>query len=145
MLDFTATNQLNFFQFHLKEIFHWIVSLIHSFNLISFYINTWHLLGWPKSSFGFKRQIFFTFTKNVDDVVQSLSNVWLFVTPWTVAHQAPLFSTISWSLPRFMSIELVMLSNHIKLCHPLLYLLSVFPSTRVFCSESTLSIRWPVY
>ena len=65
-------------------------------------------------------------------VVQSLSRVRLFVTPWTVALQAPLSSIISQSLLKFMSIESMMLSNHLILCHPLLFLASVFPSTRVF-------------
>ena len=59
--------------------------------------------------------------------------------------QIPLSSTISWSLLKFMSIELVMLSNHPIICHPLLLLSSVFPSIRVFSSESTLRIRWPKY
>ena len=61
------------------------------------------------------------------------------------ARQAPLSSTISWSLLKFMSIELVMPSNHLILCHPLLFLTSVFPSIRVFSSESALHIRWPKY
>ena len=71
-------------------------------------------------------------------VVQSLTLVWLFVTPWTVAHQASLPFTISWSLLKFMSIELVMLSNHLILCCPLLLLPSIFPSIRVFSNELTL-------
>ena len=78
-------------------------------------------------------------------IVQSLSHVQLFVTPWTAVHQAPLFSAISWSLPRFMSIELMVLSNHLILCHTLLLLPSVFPSIRVFSSESALPIRQPKY
>ena len=77
--------------------------------------------------------------------VQSLSCVQLFVTPWTVAHQASLSFTISWSLPKLISIELVMLSNHLILCHPLLLLPSVFPRIRVFSSESALHIRWSDY
>ena len=64
-------------------------------------------------------------------VVQSLSCVQLLVTPWIAAHQAPLSFTISWSLLRVMSIESVMLSNHLILCHPLLLLPSLFPSIRV--------------
>ena len=64
--------------------------------------------------------------------VQSLSCVWLFVTPWTAAHQASLSITNSWSLPKPMSIESVMPSNHFILCHPLLLLPSIFPSIRVF-------------
>ena len=65
-------------------------------------------------------------------VVQSLNHVWLFVTPWTAACQIPLSSTVSWSLLKFMSIELVMLSYHLILCHPLLLLPSIFPSIRIF-------------
>ena len=65
------------------------------------------------------------------------------MTPWTLAGQAPLSSTVSWSLLRFMSIESVMLSNHLILYCPLLLLLSIFPSIRVFSSESALPIRWP--
>ena len=78
-------------------------------------------------------------------VVQLLSHVWLFMTLWTVAHQASLCFTVSQSLFKFMSIELVMLSNRLILCHPLLLLLSIFPSIRVFSNEFTLSIRWPKY
>ena len=76
--------------------------------------------------------------------VHSLSRAWLFSTPWTIARQASLSSTISWSFLRFMSIELVILSNHLILCHPLL-LPSIFPSIRVFSNESALHIRWPNY
>ena len=63
----------------------------------------------------------------------------------TAAHQSPLFFTISQSLLKFMSIEFVMLSNHLILCHPLLLLPSIFPSIRVFSNESALYIRWPKY
>ena len=65
------------------------------------------------------------------------------MTPWTVAYQAPLSSTISWSLLKFMSIESVMLSSHLILFHLLLLLPSIFPSIKVFSSESALHIRWP--
>ena len=75
--------------------------------------------------------------------VQLLSRVLLFETPWTTAHQAFLSFTVSWSWPKFMSIESVMLCNHLILCCPLLLLPSVFPSIRVFSSESALHIRWP--
>ncbi|KAB0340697.1 hypothetical protein FD754_022907 [Muntiacus muntjak] len=77
--------------------------------------------------------------------VQSLSCVQLFVTPWTAAHQASLSITNSQSLPKLMSIELVMPSNHLILCCPLLLLPSIFPSIRVFSNESVLCIRWPKY
>ena len=74
--------------------------------------------------------------------VQSLSHVRLFVTPWTAARQTSLSITNSQSLPKLMSIESVMPSNHLILCHPLL-LPSIFPSIRVFSNESALRIRWP--
>ena len=67
------------------------------------------------------------------------------MTPWTAACQASLSITNSWSLLRLMSIESVMLSNHLILCHPLLLLPSIFPSIRVFSNESVLHIRWPKY
>ena len=78
-------------------------------------------------------------------VVQSLSCVWLFATPWTAAGQASQSFTISWSLLEFMSIESVMPSNHLILCRPLFLLPSLFPSIRVFSNESALHIRWPKY
>ena len=74
--------------------------------------------------------------------VQSLNRVRLFATPWTAACQASLSITNSWSLLKLMSIELVMPSNHLILCHPLLLLPSIFPSIRVFSNESVLHIRW---
>ena len=77
--------------------------------------------------------------------VQLLSLVQLFVTPWTEAHQASLSITSSWSLLKLMSIKLLMLSNHLILCHPLLLLPSIFPSIRVFPNESVLRIRWPKF
>ena len=73
------------------------------------------------------------------------SHVWLFVTPWTVAHQASLFFTISQSLLKLMSIESVMSSNHIVLCHLLLLLSSIFPSIRVFSNGLAHHITWPKY
>ena len=77
--------------------------------------------------------------------VQSLSCVWLFATPWIAAYQASLSITNSRSLLKFMSIESVMPSNHLILCHPLLLLPAVPPSIRVFSNESTLHKRWPKY
>ena len=70
---------------------------------------------------------------------------WLVGSPWTIAHQARLSSTLSQSLLKLMSIESVMPSNHFNLCHPLLLLPSILPSIRVFSSESALCIRWPKY
>ena len=78
-------------------------------------------------------------------LVQSLSRIWLFAIPWTVACQASLSITNSWSLLKLMSIESVMPSSHLILCHPLLLLPSIFPSIKVFSSESVLCIRWPKY
>ena len=77
-------------------------------------------------------------------VVHSLSHVSLFATPWTIACQASLSFTNSWSLLKLMSIESVMPSNHLILCHPIL-LPSIFLSIRVFSNESALCIRWPKY
>ena len=81
----------------------------------------------------------------IKDSVQSLSFVQLFVTPWTAACQAFLSITNSQSLLKLMSIELVMPSNHLTLCHPLLLLPSIFPNIRVFSNESVLHIRSPKY
>ena len=88
------------------------------------------------------------FFKNVTNrtfsSVQSLSRVWFFVTPWTVAHQVSLSITNSWSLLKLMSIVSVIPFSHLILCHPLL-LPSIFPSSSVFSNESVLLIRWPKY
>ena len=78
-------------------------------------------------------------------IVQSLSHVLLFATPWNAACQASLSFTISWTLLKLMSIELVMPSNRFVLCHPVLLLPSVFPSIRVFSNESGLYFRWSKY
>ena len=80
----------------------------------------------------------------VSQSVQSLSHIWFFAAPWTAACQASLSITNSCSLLKFMSIALVMPSNHLILCHPLLPP-SIFPSIRVFPNELVLRIRWPKY
>ena len=90
---------------------------------------------------GFSRQEYWSGFSSV----QSLSCVPLFATPWTAACQSSLSSTKSWSLPKLMSIELVMPSNHLILCCPLLFLPSIFPSNTVVSNESDLHIRWPKY
>ena len=77
--------------------------------------------------------------------VQSLSHVRLFATPWTAARQTSLSITNSWGPPKPMSIESVIPSSHLILCHPLLLLPSIFPSIRIFSNESALHIRWPKY
>ena len=76
---------------------------------------------------------------------QLLSHVLLLATPWTAACQASLSFTVSWSLLKLSSTELVTLSNHLILCHPLLLLLSTFTRIRVFSNELALCIRWPKY
>ena len=78
-------------------------------------------------------------------VVHSLNCVWFFAAPWTAAHQASLSFTISRSLLKLMSIELVMPSNYLIPCCPLLLPPSIFPGIRVFSNESALCIRWPKY
>ena len=77
--------------------------------------------------------------------VQFTHRVRLFVTPWTVGRHASLSITNSWSLLKLISIESLMPSNHLTLCHPLLLPPSIFPSIRVFSNESVLRIRWPKY
>ena len=84
------------------------------------------------------------YLQTTDYSVQSLSHVRLFVTPWTAACQASLSITNSWSLPKLISIESVMPSNHLMLFRPL-FMPSIFPSIRVFSNESALCIRWPKY
>ena len=76
---------------------------------------------------------------------QLLSHIQLFATPWTAARRASLSINNSWSLFKLMSVESVMPSNHLILCHPLLLLPSIFPSIRVFSNKSALHIRWPKY
>ena len=78
-------------------------------------------------------------------IVQSLSHVWLFATPCSAARQASMSFTISWSLLKLMSIELIMPSNRLILCCSLLLLSSIFPSISVFSNKLSLGIRWPKY
>ena len=86
----------------------------------------------------------FWFSSHVSSV-QSLSHVWLFATPWIAARQASLSITNSRSSLKLMSIESVMPSSHLIVCHPLLFLPPIPPSIRVFSNESTLHMRWPKY
>ena len=89
--------------------------------------------------------LFFSLSNMHLSSVQLLRGVRLFATPWTAARQASLSITNSWSLPKLMSIESVMPSNHLILCRPLLLPPSIFPSIRVFSHESVLHMRWPKY
>ena len=98
------------------------------------------LLHWKMDSYPLSQQGNLSLSS-----VQSLSCVQLFATPWTTACQASLSITNSQSLPKLMSIESVMPSNHLILCRPLLFLPSIFPIIRVFVNESALHIRWPKY
>ena len=82
---------------------------------------------------------------HLDFVIQLLSRVQLFATPWAAAHQASLSFPISRSLLKLMSFESVMPSDHLILCYPLLFLPSFFPSIRVFSNELALHLRWPKY
>ena len=88
-------------------------------------------------------KLYFGQQSNQFSLVQSLSHVWLFATPWTAARQASLSITNSQSLPKPMSIDLLMPSNHLILCRPFLLLPPICPTIRVFSNESTLHMRWP--
>ena len=94
---------------------------------------------------GMSASVYFHSYKVQFSSVQSLSPVWLFATPWTAAHQGSLSITSFQSLLKLMSIESVMPSNHLFLCHSFLLLPSIFLSIRVFSNESVFHIRWPKY
>ena len=93
----------------------------------------------------FTNKKYFLPSQKIVVIVQSLSHVWLFATPWSVACQASLSFTISRSLLKFMFIGLVMLSNYCILCHGILLLPSIFPSIRVISNELALCITWSKY
>ena len=105
------------------------------------------LQKWQLGGFGSFRILLFLICLNCNIVVvvQVLSCVWLFATPWTTALQASLSFTNSWNLLKLMSTESVLPFYHLVLCHPLLLLPSIFPSIRVFSNESAHRIRWPKY
>ena len=98
-----------------------------------------------KKDFNITIQPGFLVAQMVKSSVQSLSPVWLFVPLWTAARQASLSIINSQCLLKLMSIKLLMPSNHLILCHPLLLLPSIFPRIRLFYNESILCIRWPKY
>ena len=106
---------------------------------------TWNWRTWGKPD-SCNRIVEFLLGRDLQfSSVQLLSRVWLFVTLWTAAHQASLSITNCLRLPKPISIELVMPSNHFIFCHALLLLPSIFPSLKVFFSESAHRIRWPKY
>ena len=90
-------------------------------------------------------QVIWPRPESIFSSVQLLSRVWLFAAPWTAARQASLSITNSWSSPKLMSIDSVIPSNHLILCHPLLLMPPIFPSIKVFSNESALHIRWSKY
>ena len=100
---------------------------------------------WTAEPFGIQSMGLQNNNKPWVSLVQSLSCVWLFATPWTTAHQASLSTTHSQSLLKLMSIESVMPFNNLILCHPLPFPTSIFLSIRVFSNELVLCIRWPKY
>ena len=114
-------------------------------NFLSYLINHLFLLGLSILNLGSQLSCIGDNLSFLLPSVHSLSHVWLFATPWTVAYQASLSITNSQSSPKLMSIDVVMPSNHLVLCRPLLLLPSIFPSIRVFSNESALHIRWPKY
>ena len=122
-------NKCIMFERHVKARFYFI---LHKFIRLH---NLWGTISKHKLNI----------TSNSFSSVQSLSRVQLFATPWTTSCQASLSITNSWSLLKLMSIESVMPSNHLILCHPLLLPPSVFTSIRIFSSESVLCIGWPKY
>ena len=123
------------------SLFFWLDTCSH--------IILWIVLNWdyrnPFQKFDLVKLKDLTKLYFIISSIQSLSHVRLFATPWTAACQASLFITNAWSLLKLMSIKLVMRSNHLILCPPLLLLSSIFPSIRVFSNESALCIRWPKY
>ena len=114
--------------------------LVHVFWWIYVYISVESVF---RRLIGHSKGVSFIF--NQFSLVQSLSHVWLFATPWIAARQASLSITISQSSLKLTSIELVMPSSHLILCHPLFLLPPIPPSIRVFSNESALCMRWPKY
>ena len=109
---------------------------------IDFLLSIYSCVQYPGGTGGIH---YVKFTLFLFNSVQSLSRVWLFVTPWIAAHQASLSITNSRSSLKLTSIESVMSSSHLILCHPLFLLPPIPPSIRVFYNESTLHMRWPKY
>ena len=132
--DYTAYMMIRPVIFAVKNLFSWIESW-RTLTCCLWWVEATDAQAWTLRSLSVPCCYF----------VQSPSPVRLFVTLWTAAHQASLSFGISWSLLKLMSTESVLSSNHPILCHPLLLLLSIFPSIRLFSNESALRIRWPQY
>ena len=135
------------------ELSYWTQSLSKPHYMGKRHTRDWHfnlrlkdMLTWQQEIWNYKMRRF-GILRNTSQFssVQSLSRVWLFVTPWTAARQASLSITNSWSLFKLMSIESAMPSSHLIFHRLLLILPSVFSSTRVFSNELALGIRWPKY
>ena len=141
------------FYFKAKILLYYTFCLIFSRFIINYKFNIYFLKAyyvqatWPKELV--RMVILSCKSSNVYQhqfsSIQSLSHVQLFATPWTAACQASLSITNSWSLLKLKSIKLVMPSNHLILCHALLFLPSILPSNRVFSNKSVLHIRLPKY
>ena len=112
-------------------------------HLFFFFLSLWTLISCMGK--GSDHSLFDSWSTDSICSVQSLSHLWLCVTPWTTAHQASLSISHSRSLPKLTSIESVMPSNHLILCHSLLLLPPILPSIKVFSNESALCITWPKY
>ena len=121
------------------------IKILNHFSHVQLCATPWTAACQATLSMGFSRQEYWSGlpvpTPANQNQFSSVSQ--LFAIPWTAARQASLSMTNSWSLPKLMSIESVMPSNHLILCHSLLLLPSTFPSIRVFSNESVLHIRWP--
>ena len=127
------------FSCHLfPEISITVQSALNPRSLLSFHLS----FVCPSCKHLFKKKLLTIFIFIIVQLL-SLTHVWLCAASWTAARQASLSFTISWSLLKFMSIGLVMPSDHFILCHPLFLLPSVFPIIGVFSNESALRIRWP--
>ena len=109
---------------------------------MSDFVTQWTVAHQAPLSMEFSRLEYWSGSVKFNSVAQSCLTL---CNPWTAAHQTSLSITNSWSLLKLMSIESVMLSNYLLLCHPLLLPPSIFPSIRVFCNESVLCVWWPKY
>ena len=145
MLVFSPMYDLNTWWFYWmrcrKKLFPMKVPFLQ-LKLLPYLLKTFAAFHWSLTFVKFSTRTVFWFQFSS---IQSLSRVRLFATPWIAAHQASRSITNSRSLLKLMSIELVMPSSHLILCHPLLLLPSIPPSIRVFSNESTLHMRWPKY